>query len=412
MIYLYRLLTFLIYYLAYPFTGLSALFGNTKWKERLGYINHTEKNKPLVWLHASSVGEVGVAEIIISAVSHLKPEADFMITVMTEAGYKILNERKCARSIYYLPLDYLSAIKRFLNRTRPDVAVFIETEIWPNLINALGNSNVPIILANGRLSANSFKSYRKFHKALSNLFGNYSKLLLQSDTDRKRYIGIGAPENKIEVLGSLKFDAPVKIKTKTEIAEIREKLPFDKNDRIITAGSTRPGEEKIILEVFKKLHIENPSLKLIIAPRHLNRIEEIIGLLGETNISYTLYGKHDNSNPDIVLIDRMGILNDLYAVSDIAFVGGTLVDLGGHNVLEPVWTGTPVIYGPSIFNIRGSSDYIINNKFGKLVADGEQLHDTIRAFFSGELRFARKGQSFAENSPARITARAVIERLA
>lgn len=413
MIHIYRILTFIAFYLTLPFTGTMALLGNIKWKQRLGYFPENRSGKKTIWLHASSVGEVKVALTLQSALNDIDPQLYIIISVMTDAGHSNLKEQNNGALVGFLPLDYRAAINRFLRRAKPDAAVFIETEIWPNLINRLAKKNIPIFLANGRLSEKSHASYKRIRKSMSRLLVNYGSLMVQSDIDRQRFEEIGVNPDRIEIIGSLKFDAPVRKLPGKEKDEILGTIPFSGEDKILTAGSTRPSEEEAVLECYIELRKKYESLKLIIAPRHLNRIDEVKALIEKTGLEYALFTAPSTykSETSILLVDVIGKLNDLYAVSSLAFVGGTLAQLGGHNILEPVWAGTPVLYGPSIDNIIDSSEYILRKNYGYMAASKEELCHKIDAYFGGELKFNRKRERPDDDSAARKTARIILDRL-
>ncbi len=410
MIYLYRTFAFLMYYLTLPYTGLAAMFGSAKWKQRLGFYPRNSAAGRTIWLHAASVGEVKVADTLRTAVLEIDPALTVIITVMTDAGHKTAQEQTPEDVVAgFMPLDCRSSIRRFMERAHPDAAVFIETEIWPNMINHLAGKDIPVFLANGRLSEKSHHSYLRVKKSLARILTRYQKIMVQSEADRQRYIEIGADPGQIEIFGSLKFDAPVRRYTENERRAIIDKVPFTTAHTLLTAGSTRPGEEEMLLRCFKTLKAKYPQLGLVLAPRHLNRLEEVKELVRTTGFKYCMFTEN-NSDPgiDIMIVDVMGMLNDLYSVSNIAFVGGTLVDLGGHNILEPVWVGTPVIYGPSIFNIAESSEYILRKKFGCMVNNSEELCIRLDEFLSGSLKFGRKRAQTDEDSAARRTAAIIL----
>jgi len=390
--------------------------GSIKWKNRLGYLQVPDKTgeEKTIWLHASSIGEVKVLAILKDHLEKADSDISVFITVMTEAGYQsagrlVINRNRVA----YLPLDYRSAINRFISSIRPRAAVFIETEIWPNIIDNLGKKNIPIFLANGRLSEKSCNNYVRFRKTLGRLFENYRRLMVQSETDKKRYIKIGAPEERIEVIGNLKFDAAAETVSADEKEQLKKGLPFEKEARLFIAGSTRREENEIILRTYKKLTKKYPGLNLILVPRHLEKISEIERLAGKYGISYCLYSECGLSTQEVsaVVVDKIGLLNRLYSISDIAFVGGTLADIGGQNILEPVWAGIPVLYGPSIFNVRDSSQYILENRLGAMVKDENELYDKLHLFFSNELVFKRKDETSTDKSRAGKTAQTIFENI-
>ncbi|MBN2227347.1 MAG: hypothetical protein JW763_08275 [candidate division Zixibacteria bacterium] len=417
MLTLYRVFTFLVYYLSLPVLFWTRLLDSRKWHNRLGYFDlygmdrEPEDISRPVWLHASSMGEVQVMGILAERLRKQNPDIELFVTVMTETGYA----RACEimggpHAVGFLPLDYHAPIKRFLHTITPRAAVFIETEIWPNLVMALGQHAIPIFLANGRLSEKSSRRYYAFRSGLRRVLGQYTRLMVQSDIDRTRYEHIGAPGERVEVFGSLKFDAPVQRLTPEQKAAIRARLPFSENCRLLVAGSTRNGEHEKILAVFQQLHQQCDDIRLLMVPRHLDKLDAIAKAIQERGLNGVRYSEDKTKRDDIavVLVDVMGILNDLYGIAEIAFVGGTLTDIGGHNILEPVWKGVPVVYGPSVANVRDSSDYIIAHGYGTMVVDETALFDVLRDFFAGAVAFKHKGEDDATTSAAARTARIIL----
>ncbi len=416
MLTLYKAFTFLVHYITLPYTALAALFGSRKWRNRLGFhkIRRVDKSAPVVWLHASSMGEVNVLATLAAQIKSLAPLSDIYVTVMTVTGLeraeKSIND---AIGIGYLSLDYRAPIERFLCLVKPSVAVFIETEIWPNHICLLGERKIPVVLANGRLSEKAHRRYLRVKSGMRQVLSNYAEMDLQTDADATRFVEIGADPDKIEVLGSLKFDTPTRNLPESERKALREQLPFSAGARIFIAGSTRNGENEVIFDVYQKLKQEFPELKLLLVPRHLDKIPQIVVSAESRGLRYLLHSKvaPESSPVDAVIVDKMGILNDLYQICDIAFVGGTLSDIGGHNILEPVWAGIPVLYGPSLFNVGDSSRYILENGFGEMIKDGEELRERLRAFLSGEKAYRRRNELTQESSRAYRTARKIVKYL-
>lgn len=416
MLTLYRILTFVVYYITLPYTYIKHISKSQKWSNRLGFFAIPEvlREKQVIWFHASSMGEVKVLGILKDHLKRIDSSTPVFVTVMTESGYgratELLNDR---HRIGYLPLDYPSAIRRFMRTVNIRAAVFIETEIWPNIIHELGKKGTPLFLANGRLSEKSSRRYIHFRKALSRLFKYYRRFMVQSEIDRNRFLEIGAPGDRIDVIGSLKFDAPMNLMPDEKKAELRNSLPFEPGNKIFIAGSIRKGEDKIILELYRKLSRVISNISLILVPRHLERINELEATVRDMDLSCCRHSqlKEDHESCRVLIVDRMGILNELYAISDIAFVGGTLVDIGGHNILEPVWAGIPVLYGPSIENVRDSSEYIIENRFGEMVSDEEMLCRKLTGFFKGELIYNQRNPEDIKTSRAARTAGIILDNI-
>ncbi len=320
---------------------------------------------------------------------------------MTTTGYraagKIIGEHDI---LHYLPLDCLPAVRKTLDAIQPQCLVIAETEIWPNLVCEAYNRQIPIVQVNGRMSERAFQKYRWVQSAMQQLLANYDRFYFKTDADARRYQFFGVPDNKIQIVGDMKFDAPMLPHSAGRKAEIRYRAGVADEDFVIVAGSTRPGEEKLLLQTYQALTAsqQEQSIRLIIAPRHIERIDEITQLCNDANLTYAMYEQPDKT-ASIILVDRMGILNDLYGAADIAFVGGTLVDIGGHNILEPVWMGTPVLFGPYTSNVKEAAQYIIAHNYGAQVSSVEQLTTTIIAYLTKSVMFAERTENDILSSP-------------
>ena len=392
------------------------MFGSLKWRHRLGWGHETAGGRPVdIWLHASSMGEVKVLSILIDRLKKIDGNLNLHLTVMTDSGYNKARELLDGKtSVGFLPLDYRSPIRRFLKAVQPRGAVFIETEIWPNIIRTLGRRNIPIFLANGRLSEKAYKRYRLFRSGMQRLFMDYTYMMVQSNQDRDRFLGLGADQSRVEVTGNMKFDAPIVQMPKDKKERLLQSFPFDPESKIFIAGSTRNGENEIILDSYKKLLPDFPGTRLVLVPRHLERVDSITKMTVERGLEYCLYSEMRENEKNragckVLIVDKIGVLNDLYHLSDIAFVGGTLVDIGGHNILEPVWAGIPVLYGPSIANVIDSSEYILSENFGAIIENDEQLEKKLLAFFGGRLEYARKNSVVEESSRLNFTAKMILK---
>jgi 3-deoxy-D-manno-octulosonic-acid transferase len=360
------------------------------------------------------MGEVSVMAVLVDHIRRQNEKTRFYVTVMTETGFNRARDLLGGDiPVSFFPFDYRSPIKRFLKRVRPDAAVFIETEIWPNWIKKLHRSDIPIVLANGRLSEKSARRYARFGESMRKLMSCYNRIIVQSGENRARFMSIGADESRITIAGSLKFDAPVRDLADDDRRSLRHRLPFDTNARIWICGSSRNGEHGQLLDVYSNLARKHPLLKMILVPRHLEKIDDIIGMINDRNLKFLRYTEMEKNavDADILLVDQIGCLNDLYPVSDIAFVGGTLVEIGGHNLLEPVWAGVPVLFGPHLDNVKDSAEYITKEGFGQKVEDKHHLETTLDSFLSGRLEFARKTDVADGSSGASGTARIIISLL-
>ncbi len=281
------------------------------------------------------------------------------------------------------------------------------------LVNQASKMRIPIILVNGRMSDRAFSKYKKIRKSLSSLLSKYEHFYLKTEDDLKKYAYFLREESckeKLSVGGDMKFDAPLIVSNQTEIDKLKDDLKINDRSFIFTAGSTRPGEEEMLADIYMNFQQKFPDFTMLIAPRHLERLNEIQTMLNKRDISWRF---HDDAskNEKLVLVNRLGILNYLYNISNISFVGGTLVNIGGHNILEPVWAGCPVLYGPYIDNVREASDYIIRNDFGQKVESTNELKNIIEEFITNKISYKKKTSNDAGSSATRIAGKYILQKL-
>lgn len=409
MIQLYRLLTLLAYSLLYPYARLNAASGSQLWQGRLGLSD--QQSKCDIWIHAASVGEVKVISYLIDYLKNLRPELAIHATVMTSAGMATATELFGHQAgISFLPLDCTVPISRSIERIQPEIILIAETEIWPNLICEASRHGIRIIQINGRMSAGAFGRYRFIRSTLSELLGLYERLFLRTKTDGERYGFFEVSSEKVEIVGDMKFDAPMTSVAKERSEEIRRQAGASPGDFLLVAGSTRPGEEAALIETFSIVRRTHRALKMIIAPRHLERIGEVESILVDRQIPFSVLGQ-PTDDASITLLDRMGILNEVYAAADLAFVGGTLVEVGGHNILEPVWAGTPVVYGPYTANVADAAEYIERHDYGARAESAGQLVELLEDVILGRKVFAIKTVNNLKESPTARVGEYVLSRL-
>ncbi len=420
MLTLYKLILNLAYAVMQPYFILKRLKVKDEWSQRCvikpddylpstleqGFDQQKRGFGPCLCLfHASSVGEVRVLERLVKSVKSANPDIKYCISTYTRTGQKLARELfPDAEAVFFFPLDSYFPLKRFFSLFHPDSIIIVETEIWPYFLDFCRKKNIPVILANGRLSEKSTKHYIRFRSLLKSLFSIYKIMIMQTEADRKRMINIGADPDKVVVMGNIKHDPNSDIDPVTQRAEIRTRLNISENQLLLVAASTRPGEEETICKALEKIDLFPGKLKLLLAPRHLERLDEVIGVLDNAGIEYSLYSDIENGlvpQTPIILMDKIGILAKIFYGADLSFVGGTLADLGGHNIMEPVLAGVPVLFGPSIFNVTDAADQIVKEKQGMMVHDGDELAEIIKHFVSGSLTFRKidtTGPSVAEQT--------------
>lgn len=358
--------------------------------------NNLKKGKDYIWIHCSSVGEINLSDSLIKKIL-LERKENILISMFTDTGYKIANkkyENEDRIDICYFPIDDYFMIKKILSKINIKLLIIIETEIWPNLIK-LSSKKAKVILVNGRISDRSYRKYLKLKsitKAL--LTGKIDKFYMQTEIDAKRIKEIGATESKVFVVGNLKFDIEIEDYSMEEKLELRNKIKA-RNRKILVAGSTRTGEDEILLEVFKNLK----NYILVLVPRHLERIPKLEKLLLENNFSFEKLSeiKDDQGKKDIIIVDEMGILRKFYSISDVAFVGGTLVNIGGHSLLEPLFFRKTPIFGKYLQNVKDISKEILKRNIGFKVENSKDILKAIKLIENHTVENKKIEDFFNEN---------------
>ena len=337
--------------------------------ERFGYYKE-KSGAPLIWLHAVSVGETRAAEPLIQALRARYPQHRILLTHMTptgrETGEQVFggNVLRC-----YLPYDYPGAVRRFLDHFRPRIGIVMETEIWPNLIHACGVSRIPFYLVNARLSEKSFLRYRRFPGFVRESLGGLAAVAAQGGDDAQRLSALGA--TNVTVTGNLKFDIEAPRDQLERGATWRAGYVADRP--VLLAASTRDGEEELLLSVLPDVAV--PGLLTVIVPRHPQRFEEVARLLAARGIRYQRRSGNAPIAPDtqIVLGDSMGELFAYYAACDVAFVGGSLLPFGCHNLIEACAVGKPVLIGPSTYNFAEAAELAVRVGAARQAPDAKTL---------------------------------------
>lgn len=321
-----------------------------------------------IWVHAVSVGEVMAAHPLIRELKKKYPERKLILSTVTVTGnYTALQRVPEADAVFFFPFDYPWIVRRVIARINPVIVLIAETELWPNFFRELSRRKIPAAVINGRISPHSFKNYMKLRFFFRHVFAHVSLFCMQSQEDGERITKIGAPQDRVIVTGNLKFDQ--------KISETRSSpVPMPSGSKVITAGSTHRGEEEALLSVFGRLREKFPKLILIIAPRHPERFDEVEGIISRFGYDCQRRTRLKGYVKDVLLLDTIGELRSFYGICDIAFVGGSLVKVGGHNLLEPAAMKKPVIFSKYMFNFKEISEALISAGGGLLVKDKEELY--------------------------------------
>ena len=368
--FIYRILSTILFLAALPiYAAVRACRGKflPGWKEKLGKFDAPKLGDKVIMFHGVSVGEVIALENLIKKTKETFPDYKIVVTTGTKTGQEIAHKKydNIADFITYFPFDITICVKSFLEKIRPSVVLIAETELWPTFAAYCKQRNIPLLVINGRISDATFKSYKLLKGFFKELFKNYTEILTQSEEDKEKFIAIGAPADKTSIMKNLKFDVK-RIDANIEIGK--------GNNRIIIAGSTHKGEDEIILDSFVKLKKQFPDIKLLLAPRHLTRVNNVTELVEKTKLPYDLRSKNATfANNDIVILDTLGELSKMYQICDFAFIGGSFNKTGGHNPLEAVVYNKPAISGPSIQNFRDIYWILSRTKAGKVVKTPEEL---------------------------------------
>jgi 3-deoxy-D-manno-octulosonic-acid transferase len=350
-------------------------------KARLGFFPRIVPLERPIWIHAVSVGEVMAVRGLLEKLRSSYPQKRFVISTVTPTGNKVARSiAKSADFLTYLPLDFSFIVRRVIDKIDPCLFIIAETEIWPNLIRHLRAKGVPIVSVNTRISDRSFRGYRMAQWFLKPVLAKINLFCVQTSRDAERLTQLGVDKNSICVDGNMKFDISLR-PAKTEV-QAKAELGLAPGEKLLVAGSTHPGEEAIILEVYKKLMPDFTSLRLLIAPRHPERSVQVAGLVKKSGFQPVRTSQLGQApyagSRRIFILDTVGQLLSFYAAADIVFVAGSLVKKGGHNILEPASLAKPVLFGPFMFNFRDIADLFLEHQAALMVRNSQELEKNIR----------------------------------
>jgi 3-deoxy-D-manno-octulosonic-acid transferase len=350
-----------------------------RWGERFGF-NKINPDSPVIWVHAVSVGEARAAVPLINELFNRYPDTPVLVTTMTPTGSTEVLRQLGDRVLHcYVPYDLSWSVNRFLNQLKPCLAVTLETELWPNIFNGCNQRGIPIVVANARMSESSMRGYLRFEKLTRSTLEQVSLIAAQSRADARRLRRMGAPSEIISITGSIKFE----IKLPASLREAAESLrrDFGSMRPVWIAASTHDDEEKKVLVAFRELRRSYPDLLLLLVPRHPERFVAVAKISRRDGFKTMLRSELQGpvaEDIEVIVADSMGELLKLYTASDVAFVGGSLVPVGGHNVLEACAVGLPVIFGPHMFNFDEISQLTLSREAGIQVSAGKDFRTDIR----------------------------------
>jgi 3-deoxy-D-manno-octulosonic-acid transferase len=354
-------------------------------RARLGHGAPVDAGRPSAWLHAVSVGEAIAAAPLVESLRRLHPELPLVMTTVTSTGAQIVRERFAGLATHrFFPLDLPWVVRRVAASINPAFLICMETELWPNTLRALASRGIPVMIANGRISDRSYRRYRLVRRFMMSVLGDVRVFAMQSDEDARRIIALGAHPERVVVTGNIKADATVA--DPAGAADLwRRLLGLGPEQRVWIAGSTHAGEEDAVLEAHRAALGEVPELVLVIAPRHPERAVEVLALLERRGWPALRRSELPSaatstatSVPPVVVLDTVGELATLYAIADVVFVGGSLVPVGGHNLLEAALRRKPILIGPHVGNFRESTSLLESVGAALVVRDASELSRELR----------------------------------
>ncbi|MGS2741992.1 lipid IV(A) 3-deoxy-D-manno-octulosonic acid transferase [Halomonas sp. LS-001] len=367
-------------------------------RQRLGFDSSPRPECPVIWLHCASVGEVRAAQPLIRALLARYPEYCLLITTMTASGaqqVQALTNLSPQLIHRFIPLDFPGSARRFVRHWQPVLTILFETELWPNLMAASHRQQTPIAVVNGRLSSRAFSGYQRIRPLMANTLGCVSWLAAKSEGDAERFQALGMKVENIQVVGSLKFEIVAPENVFNDSKRLLQTLGLDMYKRPVwVAGSTREGEEALILDAHRELCRRYPKALLILAPRHPQRFDDVAQLCDQTQWETSRRSQQEpvTAQTQVYLADTLGELETLYTVGDVAFVGGSLVPLGGHNVVEPASLGCFTLCGTSMENFEDVARPLQAAGALECVADAKALAKALIAAFDAPEETARKGK--------------------
>lgn len=366
--------------------------------QRFGFINGKKLGAlaggPVVWVHAVSVGETKAALPVLKLLKERRPGVRVVFSTVTQTGNRTAEKEGAGLidALIYFPLDLSWVVKRVVSRLRPKVCVIVEKEVWPNFLRHLKGRNVPVVVINGTISERSFRRFLSLRFFFRDVFGMISLFSARTAEDCERAIAVGVKEDRAVNTGNIKFDLKPPSVDPSYLGSLKRTIGIEDRDRTIVAGSTHAGEEEEIIRVFLGLLDEFKGLKLIIAPRHPERFQEVEAIIKKSGAAYVR--RTSGGVAPIVLLDTVGELMNVYSFATVAFVGGSLVDgIGGHNLLEPAYFGVPVVYGSRLTAYLGMAEMLEAAGGGIRVGDEASFKTALRRLLSDDKLRASAGKN-------------------
>jgi len=368
----------------------------------LGRVPVRVGDRPCVWLHAVSVGEVNLLATLMRELLARRPDLELVISTTSRAGYELAQKKYAEHTVCYCPLDFSWAVRTAMQRLRPELLILAELELWPNLIRAADEYGAKIFVMNGRLSETSFRRYRYVRPLLVRILRRLDGIGAQNDEYAERFRQLGAPPATVQVTGSLKYDGAQTNRRNPTTERLRRLAGITESDTIFLAGSTQAGEESVALAAFQNAAVSAPGstkLRMVLVPRHPERFSEVADLLANSGLRWRRRSEladHSPADWEVLLIDTIGELGAWWGTAQIAFVGGSLGNRGGQNMLEPAAYGAAVCFGPNTRNFRDIVAALLAANGATVVANADELTEFIRRCLCEPAFAAEQGARAAE----------------
>jgi 3-deoxy-D-manno-octulosonic-acid transferase len=415
MIFLYKTIINILFIILLPVLPFVYLFSEKRRANllprfglRTGLFLKQEGEKR-IWIHALSVGEVISSLPFVTALKEQHKEMDIVFTASTKTGFDMAEhlflkkEGGLVDQLGYFPFDLGGCVKKIRRLIDPDVVIIVETDLWPNFLYEMTKKNIPVILINARLSKSSLRGYLFFRKFFAHFFSSLTLIMAQTSVDKRRFQRLGIDPDKILVTGNIKFDHPLEDMDKKKIKGMRDRFGMQRQTQVFVAGSTHEGEEKILCKVYKNV---KKKFSMILAPRDPKRCPELLSYFLSNDVQAVLMSKMDELKacPEVILVDKMGELFQLYSICNVAFIGGSMVQRGGHNPLEPAAFSKPILFGTDMSDFLLISKLLLDHGGAKRVKSEQDLSKALETLLENNLAQQQMGtknfEVFSRNSGA------------
>lgn len=410
MLFVYNLILIFLFAVLLPFLPMVYLVSKKRRQNiihRMGIYTDIvpwKSEKKRIWIHALSVGEVRSALPLVDMLKTMHPESDIVFTITTKTGFdtakSLFSQKSYLRAIQiaYFPFDLIFSVKRVVSLINPDLVLLVESDVWPNFLWVLNRKKIPVCLVNARMSKRSHKGYCRFQFFFKKVFSCFAIIFAQTETDAKRFVNLGIPREKIQISGNIKFDQKPPFCSRERLASWQNLLNLSEKNRVVIAGSTHPGEEKILADFYKAIKKKYPWIVLILAPRDPERAGMIANDYVKMGIHVALLTDIEKGlkPKQVVIVDKMGVLAEMYALSHVAFVGGSMLPFGGHNPLEPACFYKPVLFGPNMSDFADIAEMLISKKGALIVHDAEDLCRAVHILMSDDTIRKKMGDNAAQ----------------